>query len=130
MVMMHKIEQAQSRLDSYLSGIDLHQDTVDTSVSKSDQILTIVLLSCLLGLILLNLIFYILYRRLKRVKLRVRDITLSISPPLSCSSEDFTAGNGGENNKAVSSSAVELRSVDGYIISHRSLSETELKCVP
>lgn len=130
MVMMHKIEQAQSRLDSYLSGIDLHQDTVDTSVSKSDQILTIVLLSCLLGLILLNLIFYILYRRLKRVKLRVRDITLSISPPLSCSSEDFTAGNGGENNKAVSSSAVELRSVDGYIIPHRSLSETELKCVP
>lgn len=55
--------------------------------------------------------------------------TLNLSP-LSCSSDDLTAENGGENSKAVSSSAVELRSFDGYIIPHRSLSDTELNCFP
>ena len=92
--MVHKLQQAENQLKSYLVGTDVRVVPADFTVSQSEYTLTIILLSILGGLIMLNIIFYLIYRRVTRIEIKARDMTLKIEPPsYSCSQEFGTIQN-------------------------------------
>jgi hypothetical protein len=79
--MVHKLQQADDQLKSYLVDMDLRDEPVDVTITQSEFTITIILLSFLGALIFLNISFYLLYRRITRIKIEAHDITLMIQPP-------------------------------------------------
>lgn len=109
--------------------MSLQEEPLDTTASESESTTTIILLSILATLILLNVLFYFLYRRLTRVNLKVEDITLSVHYTPRTPSEDLSVCNGHVCNPPKSSSQIELRRSDGRMTHQhapRSKSETDM----
>jgi hypothetical protein len=88
--------------------MDLEEESVETTVSDSDLAISIIILTILGGLIILNITLYLICRRITRLKLKVHDMEISVSPQSPAESRD-----------------VVLIEADSTI---RSESQTELRC--
>ena len=77
---MHKERQAVREFNSYRVITAMPQE-IDTHISHSDAVLTIALFSTLCVLILLNLVLYVIYKRCRRPKHIVHDMTLFVKKP-------------------------------------------------
>lgn len=122
--MVHKFSRIQSRLDSYRVAMDTDNEPLDTSVSSTESMTSVVVLAILGSLIFLNVFFYILYRRMK-TKLKIGDVTIDIKTPKRTLSEE-NLKHGKYIYRSKSSSEIELRSIEGFSKPERSQSEADM----
>jgi hypothetical protein len=123
--MVHKLQQADDQLKSYLVDMDLRNEPVDVTITQSEFTITIILLSFLGGLIVLNITFYLIYRRITRIRIEAHDITLMIQPPSDSQeldiSKDFQVF-----GMPKCASDPELNGSNGINVQMQSYSETDL----
>ena len=122
--MVHKLHAAETRLDTYRVNMDVQEKSLDTTVSDTDLAITIIILSVIGGLIFLNLTFYVICRRITRLKLKVHDMEITIpSQSPSMSRDDILEE---EDDRVRSESQTELRCCDASKDPRRSYSESYL----
>ena len=66
--MIYKLEQAQRQMDKYHGAVSTYSPPLDTSVNISEKVISISLVTGLCAVIILNIILYLVYKRLTRHK--------------------------------------------------------------